>query len=119
MRQLLRHAYVDGTVRDDVLVEIEDGRFTRVEPDRGGVVDAAEVVEGVTLPGLANAHSHAFHRALRGHTQRERGSFWTWREQMYAVAARLDPDSTYALARATYREMVAAGFTVVDRKSVV
>ncbi len=50
-------------------------------------------VPGLTVPGLANAHSHAFHRALRGRTQRERGTFWTWREQMYAVAARLDPDS--------------------------
>ena len=46
---------------------------------------------GLTLPGLANDHSHAFHRALRGRTQRERGTFWTWREQMYAVAGRLDP----------------------------
>ena len=50
-------------------------------------------------PGLANCHSHAFHRALRGRTQRERGTFWTWREQMYAVAGRLDPDSYFALAR--------------------
>ena len=68
---------------------------------------------GLTIPGLANCHSHAFHRALRGRTQRERGTFWTWREQMYAVAARLDPDSYYELARATYREMVAAGITAV------
>ena len=48
---------------------------------------------GLTVPGLANCHSHAFHRALRGRTQRERGTFWTWREQMYAVAGRLDPDT--------------------------
>ena len=53
---------------------------------------------GLTIPGLANCHSHAFHRALRGRTQRERGTFWTWREQMYAVAERLDPDSYLALA---------------------
>ena len=64
---------------------------------------------GLTIPGLANDHSHAFHRALRGRTQRERGTFWTWREQMYAVAERLTPDTYFALARATYREMVAAG----------
>ena len=62
-------------------------------------------IPGLTLPGLANCHSHAFHRALRGRTQRDRGTFWTWREQMYAVAERLDPDSYFALARATYREM--------------
>ena len=66
---------------------------------------------GLTLPGLANTHSHAFHRALRGRTQRERGTFWTWREQMYAVAERLDPDSYHRLATAVFREMVAAGMT--------
>ena len=68
---------------------------------------------GLTIPGLANGHSHAFHRALRGRTQRERGSFWTWRDQMYDVAARLDPESYLDLATVTYREMVAAGITAV------
>jgi formiminoglutamate deiminase len=68
---------------------------------------------GLTVPGLANCHSHAFHRALRGRTQRGRGTFWTWREQMYAVAARLDPDSYFELARAAYREMVTVGITTV------
>lgn len=105
--------------RDDVLVEIADGRFSRVEPDatRGDAPreDAADAVrlDGLALPGLANTHSHAFHRALRGRTQRGGGTFWTWREQMYAVAARLDPDTYLALARATYREMAAAGITGV------
>ncbi|MGZ6859752.1 MAG: formimidoylglutamate deiminase, partial [Blastococcus sp.] len=68
---------------------------------------------GLVLPGLANAHSHAFHRALRGRTPEHGGSFWTWRRQMYAVAERLDPDSYLALARATYAEMVLAGVTCV------
>ena len=52
-----------------------------------------ERLRGLTLPGFANAHSHAFHRALRGRTHGGGGTFWTWREQMYAVAGRLDPDS--------------------------
>ncbi|MBF4761724.1 formimidoylglutamate deiminase [Nocardioides islandensis] len=126
---LLERAWVDGEVRDDVYVEIQDGRFTVVElwrrSSRFGVVATTPNVRdtrpsgypdhlpGLTIPGLANCHSHAFHRALRGRTQRERGTFWTWREQMYAVAERLDPDSYLALARATYREMVAAGITSV------
>ncbi|MEP6817096.1 MAG: formimidoylglutamate deiminase [Marmoricola sp.] len=122
---LLERAYVDGAVRDDVWVEIADGRFTTVlpgwsRPPEGGPGLAARPSDvavsrlaGLTIPGLANCHSHAFHRALRGHTQRERGSFWTWREQMYGVAERLDPDSYYALARATYREMAASGITCV------
>ena len=70
-------------------------------------------IPGLTIPGLANCHSHAFHRALRGRTQRERGTFWTWRDRMYDVAATLDPDSYFTLARATYREMAAAGITCV------
>ena len=129
---LLERAWVDGAVREDVLVRIEDGVFTSVEPgvvspssrltgvatadNRGNprlAGDSSTHLPGLTLPGLANCHSHAFHRALRGRTQRERGTFWTWREQMYAVAATLDPDSYFTLARATYREMAAAGITSV------
>jgi len=108
---LLERAWVDGAVHDDVLVEIEDGRFARVQA--GGSSGTATLLPGLTLPGLANCHSHAFHRALRGRTQRRRGTFWTWREQMYDVAQRLDPDSYLALARATYREMAAVGITCV------
>ena len=100
-----------GAFQDDVLVEVEDGRFTSVTP--GSDPPRAIPVRGLVVPGLANTHSHAFHRALRGRTQRERGSFWTWRDQMYAVAGRLDPDTYFALARATYREMAAAGITAV------
>jgi formiminoglutamate deiminase len=127
---LLERAWVDGAVHDDVLVEIEDGRFTSVTPGSGsshsgGVVtppkrrdprtsgDPCTPLPGLTIPGLANCHSHAFHRALRGRTQRGRGTFWTWRDQMYDVAARLDPETYLALATVTYREMVAAGMTSV------
>ena len=114
---LLERAWVDGAVRDDVRVEVVDGRFVSVLPDRcqdpRSTGDLGTRLPGLTLPGLANAHSHAFHRALRGRTQRERGTFWTWREQMYDVAARLDPDSYRRLATAVFREMVAAGITTV------
>ena len=68
---------------------------------------------GLTLPGLANTHSHAFHRALRGITEAGSGTFWTWRERMYQVAGRLDPDRYLALARAAYAEMALAGVTCV------
>ncbi|HET7660373.1 MAG TPA: formimidoylglutamate deiminase [Oryzihumus sp.] len=95
----------------EVTFEVTDGRFTSVTPD-SPVGDAARL-PGVVLPGLANAHSHAFHRALRGRTHGGGGTFWTWREGMYAVAAQLDPDSYLALARATYAEMALAGVTCV------
>ncbi len=99
-----------GPVRDGLLVDVEDGRFTAV---RSGPPGQATRLLGLTLPGLANCHSHAFHRALRGRTQLGRGTFWTWRTRMYDVAERLTPDRYFALARATYREMVATGITGV------
>lgn len=70
-------------------------------------------LRGLTLPGFANAHSHAFHRALRGRAQAGRGDFWTWREEMYGVAAALTPENYFALARATFAEMALAGVTAV------
>ncbi|MEB3368208.1 formimidoylglutamate deiminase [Saccharopolyspora mangrovi] len=93
----------------DVLFEVESGRITAVR--RAEAPGGARRLAGMVLPGLANAHSHAFHRALRGDTAR--GTFWTWREAMYRVAARLDPDSYYLLARGVYAEMVRAGITGV------
>jgi formiminoglutamate deiminase len=95
----------------DVRFEVEDGRFAAVTPntDAGG----ATRLPGVVLPGLANCHSHAFHRALRGRTHGDGGTFWTWRQRMYALAAELDPDRYFALARATYAEMALAGVTAV------
>lgn len=112
-RLLLERAWVDGEVRDDVLVEVEGGRFTAVVPGASVAGADAERVAGLALPGLANCHSHAFHRALRGRTQRGSGTFWTWREQMYDVAGRLTPEGYGRLARAVFREMVAGGITTV------
>ncbi|MGC5020453.1 formimidoylglutamate deiminase [Micromonospora sp. DT47] len=104
----------------DVLIETDEGRITGVTPLTAGtptagvdVLGDAVRLPGLTLPGLANAHSHAFHRALRGRTHGGRGDFWTWRDRMYEVAARLDPDSYLALARAAYAEMALAGITCV------
>ncbi len=97
----------------DVLIEAAGGRFTTITPGAATVPADAIRLTGLTLPGLANAHSHAFHRALRGVTQASRGTFWTWRERMYEVAARLDPDSYLALARAVYAEMTLAGVSCV------
>jgi formiminoglutamate deiminase len=110
------HAWLPTGVASDVLVEVAGGRFVAVHPRTpADAPEAAGAVRlaGVTLPGMANAHSHAFHRALRGRTQQGRGTFWTWREQMYAVAGALDPDSYHALAVAAYAEMALAGITCV------
>lgn len=105
----------DGLARD-VLLVVDSGRFSAVTPGvpaEQAAADGAERLPGVVLPGLANCHSHAFHRALRGRTHAGGGTFWTWREAMYAVAARLDPDTYLQLARVTYAEMALAGITAV------
>ena len=94
-------------------MEVENGLFKTVETRVPNLPAEAERLTGLTLPGFANAHSHAFHRALRGRVQSGRGSFWSWREAMYDVADRLDPDGYRALARATFAEMALAGITTV------
>ena len=65
-----------------VVIEIDGDRIVSVEQS-GRAPDGAARLAGVTIPGLANAHSHAFQRALRARTELGCGSFWTWREQMY------------------------------------
>jgi formiminoglutamate deiminase len=114
MRYFAQSALLPSGVASNVVFDVVDGRFAAVEVDqpRADLADGTVRLPGVVLPGFANAHSHAFHRALRGRTHAG-GSFWTWREAMYAIAGRLDPDSYLALARATYAEMALAGVTSV------
>ena len=105
------HAWLGGSEPvAGVLVELDGERIAAVT--EGAEPGDAERLHGLTIPGLANAHSHAFQRALRGRAQ-EPGSFWTWREQMLALAETIDPDAYLRLARATYAEMALAGVTIV------
>jgi formiminoglutamate deiminase len=111
-RYWAEHAWLPTGLATGVRFDVVDGVFAgvhhRVRPEAGD-----ERLHGVVLPGFANAHSHAFHRALRGRTHGDGGNFWTWRQQMYAVTRQLDPDTYLALARAAFAEMVLAGITVV------
>jgi formiminoglutamate deiminase len=111
VRWFARYALLPSGLARDVLFAELDGHFVSVTA--GASAADAQSLPGVVLPGFANAHSHAFHRALRGRTHGHGGTFWTWREAMYAVASRLDPDGYLALARATYAEMALAGVTSV------
>ena len=96
--------------RGDAGLEAEGGRITRVldaEPSWDG---------GWVLPGIPNLHSHAFQRVMAGVAERQthaQDSFWTWRETMYRIAARFDPDSLQAVAAQLYVEMLEAGYTTV------
>ncbi|MGO4635606.1 formimidoylglutamate deiminase [Streptomyces sp. 2RAF24] len=118
----LEHAWLDTHVEPGVALTVSvsgsaagsaDGRITEVRTGVDTPPPGAVALRGLTIPGLANAHSHAFHRALRGTVQVGSGTFWTWREVMYTVAQRLTPDSYFTLARAVYAEMALAGITNV------
>ncbi|WAP51082.1 formimidoylglutamate deiminase [Arthrobacter sp. ATA002] len=106
--------WVNGVVAAGVRLETDAaGTVTRTEtgvPAREG--DCR--LPGVTFPAASNAHSHAFHRILRGRTHAGGpGSFWTWREQMYDAAGALTPELYEQLATAVFAEMVVTGWTSV------
>ena len=79
--------------------------------------DAIRLKNRALLPGLVNAHSHAFQRVIRGRTEHRSqdttDSFWTWREQMYAAANRLEPEDIYSVSRMAFLEMALTGITAV------
>lgn len=101
----------DGRVERGVLLQA-DAAGSVVLEQPGTPTPADATVLDLAAPGFANAHSHAFHRALRGRTHKS-GSFWTWRELMYRAAGRLDPEGYRELAAAVFSEMVVAGWTSV------
>ena len=98
-----------GWLRDAAFGCDTQGRFV------AGPVSDAKASRWV-LPGIANLHSHAFQRAMAGLAERrasEHDSFWSWRETMYAFAARIGPDDLHAIAAQLYVEMLRAGYTQV------
>ncbi len=115
------HLWLDGSWRRNAQVSIDaqgmvSGVIESAEPATAG----AAVVPGLTVPGMSNAHCHAFQRALGALTQRrcDRGdqaankdSFWTWRETMYSLAARVDQESLKAITARCYLELLRGGYT--------
>ncbi|HEV2880852.1 MAG TPA: formimidoylglutamate deiminase [Pyrinomonadaceae bacterium] len=110
--------YTGGRFESDfALVSDRAGRIAQLT--RAQDAQAARVVRlkgRALLPGLVNAHSHAFQRVIRGRTERRSAahdSFWTWREMMYAAATRLSPEDIYDASRMAFLEMAASGITAV------
>jgi formiminoglutamate deiminase len=103
----------DNPAASGVVIECEGEQIRSVSTGVARPPSGAERLHGLVIPGIANAHSHAFQRALRGRTHAATGSFWTWRRQMYELAGRLDPDTMFALSRACFAEMALAGVTLV------
>jgi formimidoylglutamate deiminase len=110
-----RKALLSEGWTDDVRLTVDAGRVTGIEA--GVAPDGQDEILGCVIPGLCNAHSHAFQRALAGHTEQRspegRDNFWSWRERMYELAGRVSADALAAIARQAYCEMLAAGYTAV------
>ena len=96
----------------NVRITVSNGVMSTVE-DNATKQDGDVAIAGVVMPGFVNAHSHAFHRALRGRTHGGTGDFWSWRTPMYEIASRLTPDSYRELATMTFAEMALSGITGV------
>jgi formimidoylglutamate deiminase len=120
----LAWALLEGGWRRDVDVAVdEQGHIVRIEAERarlGGAADEgatdAERVAGFVVPGMPNAHSHAFQRGMAGNTEyrlSSRDSFWTWREAMYALARQITPADLELLATQLFVEMLKSGYTSV------
>jgi formimidoylglutamate deiminase len=107
-----------GWSRDVVVSVASDGFISAMRPAAqlpdGG--RAAELIAGIVVPGMPNGHSHAFQRAMAGDTEfrlSAQDSFWTWRQAMYALANRMEPDELQLIATQLYVEMLKAGYTSV------
>lgn len=110
-----RKALLASGWSEGVRIRTSAGRVSGIE--HGASPEPSDYVAGIVIPGLANAHSHAFQRALAGHTERRspagKDNFWTWRSRMYALAGRVDAERLAVIARQAYIEMVSSGYTSV------
>lgn len=97
----------------NVMLTVRDGRLTDVQGPFDRKVSDCTDLAGLTMPGLVNAHSHAFHRLIRGTTHRGTSDFMGWRDAMYEASASLTPDSYADVAADVYTEMLLAGYTTV------
>jgi formimidoylglutamate deiminase len=100
---------------NDVRLEVSaEGLLTKVEANASA--DGAERLSGPVLAGMPNLHSHAFQRAMAGLAEvagNPNDSFWTWRDLMYRMVGKINPDQLHVIARQLYIEMLKAGYTSV------
>jgi formiminoglutamate deiminase len=100
-----------GRRAENVLIAVEDGVIKAVTENTSAPRDAVEL-KGWTLPGLANVHSHAFQRKLRGRVESGGGDFWKWRELMYR-ATEWDEEGYRDFCASVFGDMLTAGITAV------
>lgn len=109
-------AWIDGSWHADVLLETDlHGYWSKIAPKTEPPVTATRLNAPV-LPGLVNAHSHAFQRAFAGMSERRQSSsdnFWSWRDRMYSVANRVTAQQLQTIASQLYVELLEGGYTQV------
>lgn len=107
-------AWVGGAWAKSVLLSCDAaGHWSRIEPGMPAPA-TAQILAGPVVPGLVNAHSHAFQRAFVGLAERRDSAhddFWSWRDRMYGVALRITPEQLQAVATHLYAELLAGGYT--------
>jgi formimidoylglutamate deiminase len=115
----LQSAYLPQGWARDVLVTVSQGMITAIEGSAQTQAAGSEQIErldGIVVPGMPNAHSHAFQRAMAGNAEfrmTARDSFWTWRQAMYALANRIGPQDLQIVATQLFVEMLKSGYTSV------
>lgn len=107
--------WTEEGLSSDCALWLQGDRIHHLGPAAEAPPDALRLPGKALLPGLVNAHSHAFQRGLRGHVQYATGadSFWSWRERMYGLANRLNPAEIAAVSALAFLEMLKTGFTSV------
>lgn len=109
--------YTQGRFQNGLVLSCDaSGQITAIT-NPNEFESAIRLKDRAALPGLINAHSHAFQRVIRGRTEyrtaNSKDSFWTWREMMYSAAARLTPEDVYDASRMSFLEMALSGITTV------
>ena len=111
------HAWLAGAWREHVLLRADArGHWAEIAPGVATPPAGAIVLAGPVLPGLVDAHSHAFQRAMAGLAERRdagEDDFWSWRDRMYGVALRITPEQLRAVAAQLYIELLPGGYTQV------
>lgn len=116
-----RQAWIQGKWQHNVLLGVDaSGHWSHITPNAPvGHIANATTLSGLALPGLVNAHSHAFQRAIAGLTERRSAGagasddFWSWRDRMYSAALRISPEQLESIATQLYSELLAGGYTQV------
>ncbi|HSC62018.1 MAG TPA: amidohydrolase family protein, partial [Caldimonas sp.] len=106
----------DGWRRNVLARAGSEGRWAEVAVDVAAAPEGARVLAGALLPGVVDAHSHAFQRAFAGAAERRDAAsddFWSWRDRMYAIALRIGPEQLRAVAAQLYVELLRGGYTHV------